>query len=107
MSSLEYLDDIKNDLAQLINVRTSENSKYKIEVVVGESGFNAGAREVVKKINQDLHEQNRSDVVLVQIDDINYKDEHTVVIVKNSDGEEVVYKNITIHNANTVFESII
>ncbi len=106
MSSLKYLEDIKKDLAQLVNVRTAEESKYRIEVVVGDTGFVAGSREVVKKIIRDLHELNRSDIVLLQIDDIKYKDEHTVVIVKNSKGEEVVYKNITVSNTNLIFENI-
>ncbi len=107
MSSLRYLEDIKKDLAQSVNIRMAELSKYRIEVVVGESGFKAGSREVVKKIIQDINSLGRSDIVLIQIDDVNYKDEHTVVIVKNSEGDEVIYKNITIKNTNLVFENII
>ncbi len=107
MNSLKYLEDIKKDLAQSVNIRMAEESKYRIEVVVGDSGFEAGARDVVKKILNDLHELNRSDIVLIQVDDVKYKDEHTVVTVKNSDGDEVVYKNITINNTNLIFENII
>ncbi len=105
-NSLKYLEDIKKDLAQAVNIRMAESSKYKIEVVVGESGFAAGSREVVKKILEDLHELNRSDIVLIQVDDVKYKDEHAVVIVKNNNGEEVVLKNITINNTNLIFENI-
>ncbi len=107
MNSIKYLEDIKKDLAQSVNIRMAESSKYKIEVVVGESGFAAGSREVVKKILSDIHELDRSDIVLIQIDDIEYKNEHAVVIVKNSSGEKVVYKNITVENTNTIFENII
>ncbi len=106
MSSLKYLDDIKKELAQSINIRTADESKYTIEVVIGESGFAAGSRDVVKEILNTLHEQNRSDIVLIQIDDIKYKDEHSVVIVK-SDTNEVVYKNIDVNNINLIFENII
>lgn len=107
MSSFESLEEIKRDLAQYMNIRTLENTKYKIEIVVGESGFVAGAREVVKKIIRDVHEMDRSDILILQIDDVDYKDEHTVVIVKDNNGEEKVYKNITVDNTKTVFETIV
>ncbi len=107
MSSFEYLRDIKNDLAQHINVRTVDNAKYQIEVVVGDSGFEAGSREVVKKIINDVHDLGRSDIVITQIDDIEYKDNHAVVIVKGPKGESVTYKNITVQDTSKVFENIV
>ncbi len=106
MSSLKYLEDIKNDLAQSVNIRTAEMSKYTVSVVVGDSGFDAGSRDVVKKILCDLNDKGRKDVVLIQTDDTKYKTEHTVVIVK-CDNEEYVYKNININNTNLIFENII
>ncbi len=107
MSSFEYLEDVKRDLAQYMNVRTVEDSSYKIEVVVGESGFTAGAREVVKKIIRDVHDMNRSDIVIIQIDDVEYKDNHTVVLVTNPKGEKQVHKNINIQNVSEVFKNIV
>ncbi len=107
MSSFEYLEDIKRDLAQFMNCRTVENTKYKIEVVVGESGFTAGSREVVKKIIRQLHEIDRSDVVIIQIDDTDYKDEHTVVIVTNAEGNKTILKNISLQNTSEIFKNIV
>ncbi len=80
MSSFEYLEDVKKDLAQYMNIRTVADSSYKVEVVVGESGFVAGAREVVKKIIREVHDLDRSDIIIIQIDDREYNDNHTVVI---------------------------
>ncbi len=107
MSSFEYLEDVKKDLAQYMNIRTVADSSYKIEVVVGESGFVAGAREVVKKIIREVHELDRSDIIIVQIDDTEYIDNHSVVIVTNPQGEKNIYKNITIHNTSEVFKNIV
>ncbi len=107
MSSFEYLEDVKRDLAQFMNIRTVEDSSYKIEVVVGESGFTAGAREVVKKIIRDVHDLNRSDIVIIQVDDVEYKDNHTVVILTDPKGEKKVLKNISTHNTSEIFKNIV
>ncbi len=107
MSSFEYIEDVKKELAQYMNIRTVADTSYKIEVVVGESGFVAGAREVVKKIIRDVHDMNRSDILIIQIDDTEYKDNHTVVLVTKPNGEKTVHKNINIQNLSEVFKNIV
>ncbi len=107
MDSYKYIKDVKKDLAQHLNVRKKENTKFNIKVVVGESGFVNGAREVVKEIIKEVDSLNRDDIIITQIDDIEYKDNHTVVIVEELDKEDKVYKNITVSTINNVFESIV
>lgn len=107
MSLYDNLEDIKKDLAQYMNIRTNENTKYRIEVVVGESGFMSGSRDVVKKIIREIHELNRDDILLLQIDDTNYKEEHTVVLVHNGTNDFKIYKNINTENVKTIFEDLI
>lgn len=107
MSLYENIEDIKKDLAAHMNIRTDKNTKYKIEIVVGETGFIAGSRDVVKKIIRDLHELDRDDVLIIQIDDVDYKDEHTVVLVHDENDKVTVYKNINTENTNTIFQNII
>ncbi len=107
MDSYKYISEVKKDLAHHLNIRTHENTRFNIKVVVGETGFIHGAREVVKVIIKKVNDLNRDDIIITQIDDTEYKDNHTVVIVDILDGDSKVYKNITVDTINKVFENII
>ncbi len=107
MDSFKYINDVKKDLSQFFNIRTQENTRYNIKVVVGETGFVAGSREVVKNIVKKVNELNRNDIIITQIDDTQYKDNHSVVIVEDLQGDSVVYKNITTNNTGDVFATIV
>ncbi len=107
MDSYKYITEVKKDLAQFMNIRTNENTRYNIKIVVGETGFVSGSREVVKAIIKKVNDMNRDDIIITQINDTEYKDNHAVVIVDDLQNDSIVYKNISLNNLSDVFTTII
>ncbi|MFV0440424.1 MAG: hypothetical protein ACK5LV_03935 [Lachnospirales bacterium] len=98
--------ETKNSLVKQFNIRTHENVSYVVKVVVGDSGFEAGSRDVFKEIVKQVYDLDKKDIVVDQIDDNEFFDEHTVVVLSSKGKEDIVFKNVTLSNVNDIIEKI-
>lgn len=87
MKTSVELDQIRQSLRHNIALRRTKVPSAKIIVGMGEDGIAAGAREVVKAVNEELLGQHIDNVVLLQKDYIDQNGWAPVMWIDKNNGE--------------------
>ncbi|MEN8904788.1 MAG: NADH-quinone oxidoreductase subunit NuoF [Clostridiales bacterium] len=105
MTRVKSLDDLKNLKKEAVNSFYQTNGEEnKLRVVIGMAtcGIAAGAKEVYDEIEEEVNKLNIKNVILVKSGCIGTCHSEPTVEIKNSNGESVLYGNISKKEAKEI-----
>ena len=103
MKSLEELKVIKEQAKQNLVLRERQ-VETKVTVGMGECGFKAGAREILKTFLEEVANRKLPSVLVSQSDCLGYCEYEPVVKVEQN-GVTTIYGKVTVGVANAIIES--
>lgn len=94
MKNLLELDLIGEEAKKSLGIREADSYNFRINVAVGDCGFEKGARNVVKTALVELEQNQLFDVALVQTDCMGMCNYEPTVEVIDIDGKKTLYLNV-------------
>lgn len=95
MGNLAELDEIREKLKNVVDMR--ENSHERVRIVVGMAtcGISAGARDVLLSLTKEISDKKISDAVVLQTGCMGMCRFEPIVEVISSNEDKVTYVNVT------------
>ena len=106
MKSLAELEQIRNKMANKINVRNEASEDGNIRIVVGMAtcGIAAGARPVLTAMMEEIEKRNITNAYVTQTGCVGMCKYEPIVEVYEAGKEKITYVKMTVEKVKTVVE---
>lgn len=94
MKNLSELSLISEEAKKALGIREADSYNFRINVAIGDCGFEKGARNVVKSALVELEQNQLFDVALVQTDCMGMCNYEPTVEVIDTKGKKTLYLNV-------------
>lgn len=105
MKNLSELNILGEEAKKALGIREADSYSYRINIAIGDCGFEKGARKVVKAALAELEAKEQYDVALVQTDCMGMCNYEPTVEVIDPSGKKTLYLNINEEKIVEIIES--
>lgn len=104
MKTLEELKAIRDRVKHEINVRKDEHKSLTVKVYMDSCGIEAGAKEVLNKLMEELINKEVFDVKIIQTECIGQCQYEPMIDIISKEGDKTTYVNMTPDKVTKVVE---